>query len=316
MISKWVGTNDTPTTGYWSPSNPAGMTEVQTDTYDADGNLTEVDTIPGNSQPTRVSLTMYDWQDQPVETESGIVSGDTTTPRSITYNTFDNQGEITEQDTYDGTGVDISSLGYTAGVPDAPTSTLLAESTAAYDDQGNVYQTSVYSVVSGTAGSAITGNSFRDANGNVLAVYTPGKPTMKYVYDGADRVTIQYTTDGGAVNNSGTPVISYSAAGSVAGDVVVSETDTTYDNDSNAILTTTKDRLATASGTTEGALTSSLARISYVADYYDAANRITAEENVGTNGGSSWTRPSSPDASDATHLTTTYGTTPPAICLP
>ncbi|HWE03568.1 MAG TPA: hypothetical protein VG326_14275 [Tepidisphaeraceae bacterium] len=34
---------------------------------------------------------------------------------------------------------------------------------------------------------------------------------------------------------------------------------------------------------------------------------MTAEEDVGTNGGSSWSLPSSPDASDATHLLTTYG---------
>ena len=43
-------------------------------------------------------------------------------------------------------------------------------------------------------------------------------------------------------------------------------------------------------------------RDSYVADYYDAAGRLTAEENVGTDGGLVWTRPASPDPADANHL--------------
>jgi len=34
---------------------------------------------------------------------------------------------------------------------------------------------------------------------------------------------------------------------------------------------------------------------SYMADYYAAAGRLTAEENVGTNGGLVWTRPAAPD---------------------
>ena len=45
VVSKWVGTNDTPTSGSWSPSNPAGMVEVEADVYDGsgvgDGNLTQ-----------------------------------------------------------------------------------------------------------------------------------------------------------------------------------------------------------------------------------------------------------------------------------
>jgi RHS repeat-associated protein len=49
--------------------------------------------------------------------------------------------------------------------------------------------------------------------------------------------------------------------------------------------------------------------VSYDAGYFDDADRPIASEDVGTNGGSAWTRPSTPDASDATHLvdTTQYG---------
>jgi len=88
--------------------------------------------------------------------------------------------------------------------------------------------------------------------------------------------------------------------------VVVSETDTTYDGDGNAILTVTKDRLPTSDTTTTGALDISLARISYVGDFFDSADRLVAEENVGTNGGSAWTLPSAPDSRDDSHLVTSY----------
>ena len=91
------------------------MTEIETDSYDADGNLIETDQYPGNSQPTRITRTMYNWQDRLLETESGLVTGDTTTPRSIVLH-YDNQGEVAGQDTYNGTGIDIADLGYTGGV--------------------------------------------------------------------------------------------------------------------------------------------------------------------------------------------------------
>jgi YD repeat-containing protein len=45
-------------------------------------------------------------------------------------------------------------------------------------------------------------------------------------------------------------------------------------------------------------------RTSYDAMYYDDAQRETFEENVGSNGGSAWARPSTPDASDADLLVT------------
>ena len=48
-------------------------------------------------------------------------------------------------------------------------------------------------------------------------------------------------------------------------------------------------------------------RDNYAADYYDAAGRLTAEENVGTSGGAVWTRPAAPDAADASHLVTLFG---------
>jgi hypothetical protein len=65
--------------------------------------------------------------------------------------------------------------------------------------------------------------------------------------------------------------------------------------------------MASTVGTLGNQSSGILSRVSYVADYYDAANRLTAEADYGTNGGSSWTRPSTvPSASD-TILVTNYG---------
>jgi RHS repeat-associated protein len=85
--------------------------------------------------------------------------------------------------------------------------------------------------------------------------------------------------------------------------VVLSQTEQTFDADSNVIFTVTRDRFDNDSTSATGALgtpTSGVfARDSYIAGYYDAADRLTDQVNVGTNGGSSYTRPSSvPSRSD------------------
>jgi YD repeat-containing protein len=269
--STWVGTDDTPASGYWSPTNntsPSNMVEVSSNIYDnggsGDGNLTESIAYAGGLAANRATLNFYDWRDRLVASKQGALvdSSGVPTPssetdgvhRPISYATYDNLGEVTTQQSFDGDGVTITTptSGTTVGVPTAPSSSLLrAEAAQSYDDQGRVYASTTYSVdpTSGTVGSGITSNTFYDHNGNTIATFTPGQPTMKSIYDGAGRVITSYTTDGGAVNNSGSPLMSWSDANSVANDVVVSETDTTYDADGDAILTTTKDRLPTASTT-------------------------------------------------------------------
>ena len=87
------------------------------------------------------------------------------------------------------------------------------------------------------------------------------------------------------------------------------ETETTYDSDSNPILVTTRDRFdnETQGGPLGNPTTHPYARVSYVAYYYDAASRLTNTVNVGTNGGTSYTRPGTPPARSDTVLVTTTG---------
>jgi RHS repeat-associated protein len=94
----------------------------------------------------------------------------------------------------------------------------------------------------------------------------------------------------------------------VASDNVLEQTDTTFDSDGNAILVATRQRFHNE--TTLGALgnptTAPKARVYYAATYFDLANRKIADVNVGTNGGSAWTRPTSVPSSSSTVLVTNY----------
>ena len=95
-------------------------------------------------------------------------------------------------------------------------------------------------------------------------------------------------------------------------DPVLQQIETTYNSNSHSnfhvILVTAKQRFHDETGT--GALgtasTGVKARVSYVASYYDGADRLTGVVDVGINGGTSYTRPSTvPSRSDTVLVTTT-----------
>ncbi len=309
VLSTWVGTNDTPASGEWSPSNntsPANMVQTTADVYDGggvgDGNLTQETQYPGGTAAPRMTQNWDDWRDRLVATKQGVqTTEDTTTHRPITYTTLDNLGEATTQQQYDGDAVTLTVSG---GVPQAPSASLLrAQSAAAYDEQGRVYQTQVFDVNQSTgavSSTALTGNTYFNHRGLQVAASAPGGLWTKEQYDGAGRATVQYTTDGAG----GT---TWAAADSVTSDNVLSQVETTYDADGGSIETVDRERFHNE--TTTGALgnptTAPKARVSYAAAYYDLAERPTVTVNVGTNGGTAWTRPSTVPAASDTVLVTT-----------
>lgn len=108
--SVWVGVNDTPTSGYWSPSNPAGMTKVEAAVYDGggvgDSNLTQQIAYPGNGAADRVTQTWYDWRNRAVAVKGGVQTTESATVnRPLTHYDYDNLNEVTRTRTYDGDGV-------------------------------------------------------------------------------------------------------------------------------------------------------------------------------------------------------------------
>jgi RHS repeat-associated protein len=314
VVSTWVGTNDTPPTGEWSPSNntsPANMVQVAGNVYDGggvgDSNLTQQTQYPGGSAANRVTNNYFDWRDRLVASKSGVQANENDgTHRPITFNTYDNLSEVTETQAYDGDGVTIT---VTNGQPQAPSASLLrAQTVTSFDDQGRAYRTQTYSVdpTTGTvSASALTTNDYYNHRGALIEQSVPGGLVTKTAYDGAGRPTVVYTTDGG----SGT---SWSAAGSASGDNVLQQVEYTLDADGHAILTTTRQRFhnETATGALGNPTTSPKARVSYVADYYDLANRPIAEVNVGTNGGTAYTRPATVPAPSDTVLVSSTAYTP------
>ena len=181
-----------------------------------------------------------------------------------------------------------------------------AETITSYDSQGQVYQTQVYSVVPTTgavSSTALTTENYYDPNGNLIATSTPGGLWTKSTYDGAGWQVMQYQTDGG----SGT---SYADASTVSGDIVLSQTQYLYNGDGEVTETITSDRFNTDHDSATGALgtpTSGVeARVYYSGNYYDLADRLIATVDVGTNGGTAWTMPSSPPSRSSTTLVTSY----------
>src|SRR5262249_24847458 len=129
----------------------------------------------------------------------------------------------------------------------------------------------------------------------------PGGKVNKSQYDGANRTTKSFVTDGGGD-------ATWADAGNVTGDNVLNQVEETYDGDGNTILTVTRERFLdeTATGPLGNAATTPTAPVAYVDAYFDLANRTTASVDVGTNGGTAWTRPSSvPSPSDTVLVSST-----------
>ena len=128
-----------------------------------------------------------------------------------------------------------------------------------------------------------------------------GGLVQKVAYDGVGRTTASYATDGGGDT-------AWSDAFTAVGDAVLSQSEMTYDANGLALLTTNRQRFHDETGT--GALgtptTGVKARVSYAANYYDAGDRPLHGVFVGTNGGSTYTRPGSvPSRSDTVLVNST-----------
>ena len=311
--SEWVGTDDTPTTGNWSPTNTTGTNLVKVREYEYDGggsgdsNLTKVSEYPGGGSAARVTQTWFDWRNRAVAVKSGVeVSESTSVNRPLAYTDYDNLGAVTKTRVYDADGVTPT---VTGGVPQPLSSSLLrAQSTTSYDELGRVYRTAAYSVdpSSGSVGSyTLYLQVWFDARGQVIKTASPGGVVQKTTYDGAGRTVSAYVTDGGGDTG-------YSDADDVTGDTVLSQVEYVYDPSGNVRQVTSRERFHDASGT--GALgtpSSGIgARVSYAGYYYDLADRTIAVVDVGTNGGSSWSRPGSVPSRSATVLvsSTRYAT--------
>lgn len=283
ILETWVGTNDTGATN----SDPSGggasgnnMKQIDENVYDngadkGDRNLTRV-TRYVNDSISRVTEYGYDWRNRQVNTAGEI--------GFYQSQIYDNQNRVLQVNRYD-----TDSSG-----------NLIARSETKYDDLGRVYQTITYGVDpdTGTVGNALTSNTWYDPVGNVLKQQSAGSNAFtKSFYDGVRRLTMQY--------------VAYAVTTPVAGDIVMQQSETTYDAASNVIEQLVRERFHNAPATAVGELTDPngddpKARVSYMASWPDPIGRQVASANYGTNGGSALSRPDTiPAASDTVLLSTT-----------
>jgi RHS repeat-associated protein len=216
--------------------------------------------------------------------------------------TYDNLNEVTETQLYTADGATPTISGGVLNLPAGISADLRAQTTTSYDELSQVFRTDTFDVnpTTGAVGAnTLSTQMWYDPRGNVIATLSPGGLVTKDSYDGAGRVVVESTTDGAG----GT---SYAAAGTVASDTVLDQIAFTYDNEGNVLETVARQRFDSATGT--GALgtpTSGIgARVSYTGAYYDLAGRLIASVDVGTNGGTAWTMPTSVPSSSNTVLVT------------
>jgi len=303
--STWIGTDDVPSSGDWSPTNNSGanMTKVVQIEYDGDsaggnGNITKTiryltDDVEANARVTELK---YDWRDRRVFTVDAEEYSS-----KVTYTRFelDNLGRTTKIERY--YDADDDEDFPTDGTVDAG-DRLLARTETLLDELGRVYRTKSYAVDpdDGAVGSCLVADTWRDAAGRAIKQQQPGSEAFtKTTYDGLGRAVKQYV-------GYDTDETAYTDADDVTGDTILAQTETDYDASGNVIQATRYARKHTASGA--GALTTSTARVTYTAMWYDDADRQTDVADYGTNGGSAFSRPSSaPARSDTVLVTVRHG---------
>ena len=283
VIGSYVGTNDDggsetdPTGGGTDPDN--NMVIVTASEYDdntdgGDGNQTEV-TQHVNVTTTRVTAMTFDFRNRVITTD-----GEVDYFEKLYY---DNLDRVVRRERYNTTAV----------------GNLIAVTETKYDDRGRTYQTIRYGVdpTTGTIGNSLADNTWYDPSGRVIKSLPSGsKLFTKTTHDSLGRATIRYS--GYDLEET-----SYADAFTVTDDVILEQSETTYDDASNVLQTTLRQRYHNAPDNQTGALqnptTTPKARVTYSAAWQDGFGRTVAAADYGTNGGTSLSRPATiPAASD------------------
>jgi RHS repeat-associated protein len=262
VLSEWVGTDDNgatesaPTGGGTSGNN---LVQTLANVYDngtagGDGMLTQV-TEYVTTADTRVTTYGYDFRQRQIWTD-----GECDLYRTYAY---DNEDRLIQEDWHDTT----------------VNGNLVSRNTTAYDNLGRIYQKQQYGVdpATGAVGNALTQAVWYDEAHNVILTQDQnGRGFTKNTYDGLNRLTASYKAANATAQT-------YATASAVTEDIVVEQTETTYDEASNPIFQTTGKRNHDTTGI--GILDAATARIGYQALYPDPLGRVVAMAVYGTNGG-------------------------------
>ena len=159
---------------------------------------------------------------------------------------------------------------------------LRAKFEVSYDELGRIYERVTYEVENGTTANldTLTTKYWYDDRGRQIKVEDPNGAFLKNSYDGLGRDIARYL----GFDSSETD---HDEADDVDGDTVITQAEYAYNLLGLPTLLTNYLRHEAGSGT--GELTTSNARRSYNARWYDDAGRLETLANYGTNGGSAFT---------------------------
>jgi YD repeat-containing protein len=253
------------------------------------GSLTKI-TRPVNATPADNLVTDYEYDFR---------------GRRVRTSTNDGTRLLIEVQTWDNLDQNTSVTRYKNSVSVANRT---AFSESAYDAWGRVWRTTNHGVnPDGTlVPSALTAENWYDPRGLLIKSTQAerGGVYEKTQYDTLRRVLVKYVAypqTGGLGGNSN----------SVASDIVLEQTESVWDNASNLLLVTQRQRYdnATGVGALKGPATSQpQARVTYQATWPDGLGRVRVSADYGTNGSAWFTRPPlAPEGSDTVLVTrTTY----------
>jgi len=256
----------------------ADMVTVSEAFYDSGGAATQgvgdgrvtLSRVHVDGSTTRDTEHVYDYRGRRLKTLNP------TTPHILTE--YDNLGRATRR------AVVTSSSPTTI---DAEAANRVSLTETFYSQRGTPYKTRTAIDPTQTGGSLAwqEGHTWVDEVGRTVASWSGGAAT-KTEHDALGRVTKTYTTDRrgdaapGAAGN-------YADAASVAGDVVLTETEHSYITDTGLVdMTTTRQRAHDAVVGDTGALSGLISEkkiTTYSASYYDAAGRPVHSVAYGTN---------------------------------
>ena len=226
----------------------------------------------------------YDWQGRQVQSRG---------PDGVaTKRTLDGQGRATTVEAYADADADF--------VIDS--GELRGKSESAYDEQGRLWKSIRYEVISGTAGNKLTRTFWYDSRGQQIKSKDPNGLFSKTAYDSLGRAIASYVCYDSAES-------SYADVATVSGDTIIEQTVHSYSAAGLPSLTTRYQRTDSTSKT--GDLSSSWAasdsRRTFIAHWYDVLDRPTTSADYGTNGESGLS-----DYDPATAGNQSYTDTPPA----
>ncbi len=295
-IESWVGTNDNSFAGGES-SGPDTMTKTSETQYDGSAGSQK-----GNSYVTKRILDADgDWTVNTDQRETTfypdargrvVAVVNPVAPHSVSA--FDNLGRVIKTAQYS------SNSGLSASSVPTSTTNRVEYSETEYDGRGQVWHTRRHKIdaSTGASGDSLDSYSWYDPNGRLIKSRSPGGLT-KTRYDRLGRTTHRWTL---AKDNDTLYSHVYNGTKTdVTGDIVLEESQTTYENSSGNVLMqatisrfhddlgagTTGELDQNDSGDTDRMKYTAAdvkGRIQITASWYDALDRVTATASLGTNG--------------------------------